>query len=103
MVKKAVHATTTSMATAERRMSAKDFTHLQSVPRQIVISRTAETDTLNNASSLQVRTFASLGHRPARQLDDMRAHKTKKNAKAKETLWNFKHNNLGKYCFDEMY
>ena len=60
MVKHGALVITISMATAERRMSVKDSTQLLSVARQIVISRTAETDTLNNASSLQVRTFASL-------------------------------------------
>ena len=45
-------ATTISMATAEIRMSVKDFTLAVSVVNKVVMSKTAVTDILNNANSL---------------------------------------------------
>ena len=48
------------MATAEQRMSVKDFTQAVSVANKVVMSRTAVTDILIHANSIQARDFVSL-------------------------------------------
>ena len=61
MVRLGVFATTISMATADQRMSVKDFTQAMSVANKAVMSKTAVTDILIHASSLQARDFVNLG------------------------------------------
>ena len=61
MVRPGVFATTISMATAEQRMSVKDFTQAVSVASKVVMSKAAVTDILIHANSMQARDFVNLG------------------------------------------
>ena len=49
------------MGTAELRMSVKDFTQAVSVANKVVMSKTAVTDILTHANSIQARGFVNLG------------------------------------------
>ena len=61
MVRPGIFATTISMATADQRMSVKDFTQAVSVAGKAVMSKPAVTDILIHANSMQARDFVNLG------------------------------------------